>query len=116
MTAKFTPAPDLELMLRRDPAVQNGLHGVADMVQTAAVRRAGPHADTGHYIDELKIEDRDEFGFAVIAGASYSDYLEWGTCSRRLPEAPTPCPHPEPKKTGVHPQLIMTGAVLDVTL
>ena len=87
----------------------------ADAVHAAAVTRASPHSDTGEYLNRLVVEDRDDFGFAVVAGAPYSNWVEWGTCSRRLPEAPTPCYHSEPRKTGIHPQLIMTGACLDVT-
>lgn len=106
---------DLETRLKLMPEVQAAVLQAAGDVHMAAVRRASPHRDSGNYIRQLVIEDRHEFGAAVIAGAPYSNFVEYGTCSRRLPEAPTPCPHPEPKKTGIHPQLIMTGAIQDVT-
>lgn len=112
---RFRANPNLERELRRNPAVMAGVHDAAVTVHAAAVRRAQAHRDTGRYIRELVVEDRDEFGSAVIAGAYYANYVEFGTCSRRLPIAPTPCPHPEPKKTGIHPQLIMLGAIGDVT-
>lgn len=107
--------PNLARDLKSNPAVMAGVHNAAVTLHAAAVRRAGPHADTGEYIRLLAVEDRDEFGSAVIAGAHYANWIEYGTCSRRLPIAPTPCPHPEPRKTGIHPQLIMTGAIGDVT-
>lgn len=107
--------PGLERELKSNPAVMAGVHAAAVAVHAAAVSRAEPHRDTGEYIQLLVVEDRDEFGSAVVAGAPYANFVEWGTCSRRLPQAPTPCPHPEPRKTGVMPQLIMTGAIGDVT-
>ena len=113
---RFKANPDLELMLRAHPAVRAGVLEAARAVHAAAAARAAPHKDTGHYLEALVVEDRDEFGAAVVAGASYANFVEWGTCSRRLDDqAPTPCPHPEPKKTGIYPQLIMTGAISDVT-
>jgi hypothetical protein len=114
MTRVTTPS-DLHLTIRRTPECQQAIHGVAVQVHAAAVRRATPHADTGEYLRLLVVEDRDEFGSAVVAGAFYSNFVEYGTCSRRLPIAPTPCPHDEPKKLGILPQLIMTGACQDVT-
>ena len=112
---RFRLNPNLDRELRRHPAVMAGVHEAAVTLHAAAVRRAEPHRDTGEYLRLLVVEDRDEFGSAVVAGAYYANFVEYGTCSRRLPIAPTPCPHPEPKKTGIHPQLIMTGALGDVT-
>jgi hypothetical protein len=112
---RFRVNPDLERELRRNPAVMAGVHDAAVAVHAAAARRAEPHRDTGEYVRLLVVEDRGEHGSAVVAGAPYANFLEYGTCSRRLPIAPTPCPHTEPRKTGIHPQLIMTGAIGDVT-
>lgn len=112
---RFKASPSLERELRRHPAVMAGVHDAAVVLHAAAVRRAERHRDTGRYIRELVIEDRDEFGSAVIAGAFYANYVEYGTCSQRVPEAPTPCPHQEPRKRGIAPQFIMTGALSDVT-
>lgn len=114
-TARFRPAPDLERMLKDHPAVIRGVHDAAVVLHRAAVQRAGPHRDTGEYIERLVVEDRPGFGSAVIAGAYYSNWVEYGVGSRRSPLAPTPCPHPEPKETGIFPQFIMTGALSDVT-
>lgn len=113
--ARFRPNPNLERELRRLPAVMAGVHQAAVKVHEAAVRRAEPHRDTGEYLRLLVVEDRGEFGAAVVAGASYSNYVEYGTGSRRSPTAPTPCPHPEPKETGIYPQFIMLGAIQDTT-
>lgn len=107
-------APDLNATIRNLPEVKAAIHEVAAMVRAAAVQRASPHRRTGEYIQRLVIEDRDEHGSAVIAGAPYSNWVEYGTCSRRLPIAPTPCPG-HPGKIGIHPQLIMHGALADVT-
>lgn len=115
MSAKFRVNPNLERELRRLPVVMRGVHDAAVTVHAAAVRRAEPHRDTGEYIRLLVVEDRDEFGSAVIAGAYYSNFVEYGTGSRRSPIAPTPCPHPDPKETGIHPQFIMLGAIQDTT-
>lgn len=106
---------DLETRIKMMPEVQAAILQVAGDVRMAAVRRASPHRDTGNYISQLVIEDRGEFGAAVVAGAYYSNWVEYGTGSRRSPIAPTPCPHPAPKETGIFPQFIMTGALLDVT-
>lgn len=112
-TARFRPAPDLEQMLKDHPAVIRGVHDAAVVLHRAAVQRAEPHRDTGEYIERLVVEDRPGFGSAVVAGAAHSDFAEWGTSSRRSPDAPTPTSSPE--KTGIRPQFILTGAIADVT-
>ena len=111
----FRRNPALERELRALPVVMQGVHDAAVALHAAAVARAQVHRDSGHYIESLRVEDWDEHGSAVVAGAHYSDFVEFGTCSRRLPIAPTPCPHPEPRKTGIRPQLVLTGAISDVT-
>lgn len=112
---RFRANPNLERELKRNPGVMAGVHDAAVALHAAAVRRAEPHRDTGEYIRRLVVEDRDEFGSAVVAGAYYSNWVEYGTGSRRSPIAPTPCPHPEPKEVGIFPQFIMLGALGDVT-
>ena len=112
--ARFKANPNLERELRANPAVMTGVHEAAVKLHAAAVKRAEPHRDTGEYIQRLVVEDRDEFGSAVVAGAYYANWVEYGTGSRRSPIAPTPCPH-WPKETGIYPQFIMLGALSDVT-
>jgi len=101
--------PDLDTVIANSPEVQAAIKNVCGLVHAAAVRRATAHTDSGHYLSELKI-----VGNSIIAGAYYSNWVEYGTCARRSPLAPTPCPHPEPKKSGIKPQFIMTGAIMDV--
>lgn len=109
----YKPAPGLESALRRDPGVLQGVHAAAVDLHRAALVRAAAHRDTGEYMRLLVVEDRGEAGSAVVAGAEHSNYAEWGTSSRRSPDAPTPTQSPQ--KTGIHPQLILTGAISDVT-
>lgn len=87
---------------------------VAMTVHRAALSRAQRHRRTGNYINNLVIENHGRSVFAIHAKAYYSNWIEYGTGSRRLGIAPTPCPH-QPQETGVHPQLIMIGAIMDVT-
>lgn len=112
--ARFRARGDLDQVLRDMPGVRHGCYDIAaGPLKTAAVRRAEPHRDTGEYIDGLKPERRGEEGAALVATADHSNFVEYGTSSRRSPDAPTPTTSPE--KTGIHPQFILTGAVMDVS-
>lgn len=112
--ARFRARGDLEQVLRDMPGVRQGCYDIAaGPLKAAAVRRAEPHRDTGAYIAGLKPERRGEEGAALVAHADHSNYVEYGTSSRRSPDAPTPTRTPD--KTGIHPQLILTGAVMDVS-
>ena len=110
---RFKANPSLERELKRLPVVHAGVLDAAKVLLGAAYNRAWPHRDTGNYVSLLKIEDRGEAGAAVVANAPYSNFCEWGTSSRRSPDAPTPTRTPQ--KTGIYPQLILTGALGDVT-
>jgi hypothetical protein len=103
----------LDADLRADPGVHAGVVDAAAVVLGNAYARAWPHIDTGGYVSLLKIEDRGSDGAAVVAGAEHSNYVEWGTSSRRSPDAPTPTESPQ--KLGILPQLILTGAIADST-
>lgn len=112
----FRASPSLERDLLDDAGVRAAVNYAAGEIHKAALRRASRHVDTGNYVRNLKQYPPDDDCVAhVVAGAYYSNWVEYGTCSRRSDLAPTPCPHPEPKKTGIHPQFIMLGALMDVS-
>lgn len=102
---------DLDRVLAEHPAVRAGMKKVITGVHVAAIRRALPHRDTGAYIRGLKVEERPGNVFALVANARHSNFVEWGTSSRRSPAAPTPTTSPQ--KRGIRPQLILTGALND---
>lgn len=113
---KFRASESLERDLLALPVVRDGIAQATREVHRAALARASAHRRTGRYMNELEAKAPDENCVGhVIAGAYYSNWVEYGTCSQRSELAPTPCPHPEPKKTGIAPQFIMLGAVMDVT-
>lgn len=112
MTARFHVNPSLERELEALPAVAAGVRRVAVAVHIAAIRWALPHRDTGAYIRGLHVETRPRAAFALVADAKHSNYVEWGTSSRRSPGAPTPTR--TPWKRGIRPQLILTRAASDV--
>lgn len=113
---RFRASESLERDLLALSAVRDGITQATREVQRAALFRASSHRDSGRYMAELQVKPPDENCVGrVVAGAYYSNFVEYGTCSQRSELAPTPCPHPEPKKTGIAPQFIMLGAVMDVT-
>lgn len=111
-SARFRANPALARELEAMPAVAAGVRKVAVAVHVAAIRRALPHRDTGAYIRGLHVEARPKSVFALVAEARHSNYVEWGTSSRRTPAAPTPTR--TPWKRGIRPQLILTGAAADI--